>query len=150
MRVDFLPARRAMLATLLASLAALPLRGGELEGTPWYDSEGRLVLVEGPAAEAAPQVFVPEWRQRELERARRMHAARSPWDDRPGYGSAYGSSDGSYFGIWGTRGWRGSTLWRGGSFVRPSSVFCRGAGPWRRASFHGAFRSGGLRVIIRR
>lgn len=140
MKVKFRPARRVVLASLLASLAVLPLWGGELEGTPWYDSEGRLVLVEGPAAEAAPQAFVPEWRQRELERARRMHAARSRWDDRPGYGSSYGS-------WYGTRGWRG-----GYHFVRPSSVFCRGAGPWRRAgaSFHGAFRSGGLRVIIRR
>lgn len=126
---------------LAAFLIPLPVTAGgaELEGTPWYDADGRLVLVEGPAAEPAPRRFIPEWRLREIERARRMHATRSRW------------SDDSWVGGW--YGWSGRRVWRGhGCHVaRPSAVFHRGG--FRTHGYlrpGGACRGGGLHVIIRR
>lgn len=56
---------------LLFSALLLPLPAEEIEGTVWYDAQGRVVLVEGPAAEPAPKPFVPGWKKAELAREQR-------------------------------------------------------------------------------
>ena len=53
--------------SLLVIILAMPLMGE----TTWYDSEGKVVRVEGADAEPAEQPFVAEWRKREIERRER-------------------------------------------------------------------------------
>jgi len=64
---------------------ALPLAAAEIEGDAWYDAQGELVRVDGPAAESAPRPFVPEWKQREWARLERQRGFQ--WDG--GYFGSY-------------------------------------------------------------
>jgi hypothetical protein len=43
------------------------LQAAEPESTVWYDSKGKVVLVETPA-EKPPEPFIPQWVAREEER----------------------------------------------------------------------------------
>mgnify|MGYP000300740558 CR=1 FL=1 len=120
-----------MKAMVLGAALVLPLAAEEVEGTVWYDANGEVALVEGPAAEPAPRPFVPEWRKRELEReARRRDPLRWQERDRHWDRGWYGGYSG-----WGYRtyGWS----------VRP----IRATGSHLRACFGGG-RSGAS-VIIR-
>lgn len=116
-------------------MLALPLRAVEVEGTVWYDAEGKVALVEGPAAESAPVPFVPEWRKREIARQERGYTGRSGIYFRDfwrGYG-AYG-----YYRSYRPRGW----------CVRRAVPYRRGRG-----GFYGAYRGSrgsGVTVVIRR
>ncbi|MEM1084410.1 MAG: hypothetical protein AAGI48_09815 [Verrucomicrobiota bacterium] len=87
-------------------LFALPLLAAEPEGTAWYDAEGKLVLVEGPAAEPAEQPFIAESQRRDWERRERMNGRN--WRDRQGYDwPAWGTSypvRRSYYRGYGIRG----------------------------------------------
>ena len=78
------------------AIAALP--AAEPEKTVWYDSKGKVVLVEETAAKA-PEPFVPQWVAREERRDRalkggfrhrRSHAWPSSWGwAYPVYGFRY-------------------------------------------------------------
>ncbi len=62
-----------MKAVLGLLLLACPLRAEEEKGTVWYDSGGKVVLVEKPsAAKAAPEPWVPQWVAREERRDRAL------------------------------------------------------------------------------
>lgn len=76
-------------------ILAMPLMGEESGETTWYDSEGKVVRVEGPDAEPAEKPFVAEWRKREIERRERAN------DD---YSAPFKSgADYSGYGGWHTR-----------------------------------------------
>jgi hypothetical protein len=45
------------------------LQAGEIEGTVWYDSQGKVAVVDGPASTIkAPEPFVPHWVKEEERR----------------------------------------------------------------------------------
>ncbi|MFC7336444.1 hypothetical protein ACFQY0_04580 [Haloferula chungangensis] len=111
---------------------ALPLMAEEVDETTWYDSEGKVVLVEGPDAVPTEQPFVAEWRKREIERRDRMN---------------YRNTDPFYDGIgdWGSRSWG----WTTGTYVR-GRYGC--FSPRFYSGFHRPYRASfraGSRVIIR-
>ncbi len=112
-----------------------PLAVAEVDGTPWYDASGELVMVEGPAAEPAPQPFVPEWRKREIERRERRGAG----------------SRGFYYGDpgWYRGAWYGGFVSR--SCHRPRRCYPR-AVPYRGGRFRSfcGYRGSGVSIIIRR
>lgn len=62
----------AMKAGLLLLLAGA-LQAGEIDGTVWYDSKGKVAWVEGPASkERAREPFVPHWVAYEKRRDRAL------------------------------------------------------------------------------
>jgi hypothetical protein len=68
------------LALGLVSLTAGSAAADEgVEGDVWYDADGEIAWIDGPAAEPLPPPFVPEWRRREYER--RSAAGRADWSD---------------------------------------------------------------------
>lgn len=108
-----------LFAGLLMSVCLVA--GGEesLDGEVWYDAEGKVAYVEGPAAKPAPRRFIPEWERRERERAERPRTRRSV--------------SRSHHGWYGYRGW---------SVVRPCVP--RVVRPWCVRPHHG-----GSVIIIR-
>lgn len=71
------------LALGLVSLSAASVAAdGEIDGDVWYDADGEVAWVDGPASEPLAPPFVPEWRRRELER--RSAAGRGRWSDARG------------------------------------------------------------------
>jgi hypothetical protein len=60
-----------MKAGMLFFLAAAALHAAEPEKTVWYDSKGKVVFVEEPAAKAR-EPFVPQWVAREERRDRAL------------------------------------------------------------------------------
>lgn len=73
-----------MMKALWMLILSLPLMGAELGETTWYDSQGKVVRLEGPDAESAEKPFVAEWRKREIERRER-----SNFDYSGPFGSGY-------------------------------------------------------------
>jgi hypothetical protein len=65
-------AMRTLAVFLLGS--CLALADEPPEGVVWYDADGKVAYVEGPAAEPLPPRLVPEWKRRE---ARREEGART-------------------------------------------------------------------------
>ena len=120
-----------MKAVLLLILSAGVLQAAEIEGTKWYDHRGKLVMVDGPAAEnKAPETWEPQWVARE---ERRDKALRGEFRHRTsryrGYGYGYG------YGGWGGYYYSGASLG-----VRFGGGYCAPRIPCV---------SSGLRVIIR-
>ncbi|MGB6221327.1 hypothetical protein [Haloferula sp.] len=113
-------------------ILAIPLMAAEPGETEWYDSEGKLVLVEGPDAVPAEVPFVAEWRQREIDRRAR------------------------YQGEWSSEIW---PVWGGNGYPRRWNYpyrYGRNFGFYPKTRFYGGyFRScptpyrGGASVIIR-
>lgn len=68
--------KHLIIAALLIGAAV-----AEPEGVLWYDSEGKLALVESKETAAASRPFIPEWRQRELQRDSNVSSLRS-WGTR--------------------------------------------------------------------
>ena len=101
---------------LCSFILALPLVAAEPEGTAWYDSEGKLVLVESADAEPAEEPFVAEWRKREIERRERYSG---DWSSEmwPVWGGSYSSRRGYYSGGYSGYGGRYSGIRvRGGHY----------------------------------
>lgn len=123
--------------TALFMLLLVSAHAGEVEGTVWYDSKGKVAWVDGPAAEkkaAAP--FIPQWVAREERRDRALRGDYRPRgrgaDVWPVWNSGYG------YGYSGGYRYRGSY---GGSY--------RSCRSYPSSSFHYTRPSGGVRVIIR-
>ncbi|BCX48494.1 hypothetical protein HAHE_24020 [Haloferula helveola] len=124
--------KAALFLALVMPLAA----ADEIEGTVWYDADGEVVLVEGPAAEAADEPFVPEWKKREIERRERASnpRRRSSWSRSRWNRGWYGYPGTGYYY---TPGW---------SVCRPSvSAPSGGFG-----SYFGSVRGSRVSIIIRR
>lgn len=121
---------------LIVMLTPLLAEERELEGEVWYDADGNVVLVEGPAAEPLEEPFVPEWRKREIARRERAYHVSPGWSRHRGWddGWSYGYGHAGYGHSFPHRGW---------------SV--RVAGPRVRGGFYGAWCGGGsgARVILR-
>lgn len=121
--------------TALFMLLLVSAHAGEVEGTVWYDSKGKVAWVDGLAAEKkAPAPFIPQWVAREERRDRALRGDYRPRgrgaDSWPVWDSGYGYSGGYLY--------RGSY---GGSYHA-----CRS---YPSSSFHVTRPSGGVRVIIR-
>jgi hypothetical protein len=67
------------------------LQAAEPESTVWYDSKGRVVLVEAPAAKA-PGPFIPQWVAREERRDRALKGGTRHRRSRAWPSSAWGWS----------------------------------------------------------
>ena len=97
----------------------------DIEGTVWYDSQGKVAWVEGPAAQKKPEPFVPHWVAYEQRRDR---ALRGGFRRHSRHGDAWPA-------------WGGA--WYGGTGFR-SRVVCH-----PRPAFRCVRPYGGVRVIIR-
>lgn len=78
-----------MKAGIFFFLAVAALPAVEPEKTVWYDSKGKVVLIEEPAAKA-PEPFVPQWVAREERRDRALkggfrHRRSRGWSSCPGW-----------------------------------------------------------------
>ena len=82
---------KRLLLPLLLLTSPLPAGEPALEGEVWYDAEGEVAYVEGPAAAPVRGRFVPGWETREKERAARRddfridHRAPRRWYGYPGW-----------------------------------------------------------------
>ena len=80
-----------MKAVLGLLLLALPLPAEEEKSTVWYDSGGKVVLVEKPsAAKTAPEPWVPRWVAREERRDRALRGGYRRSRNRDGIYPAWG------------------------------------------------------------
>lgn len=48
---------------------SLATASDEIEGEVWYDAQGKVAYVEGPAAAKSEERFVPAWERRESQRS---------------------------------------------------------------------------------
>jgi hypothetical protein len=119
---------------LLPLLLAGSLQAGTIEGTVWYDANGEVAWVDGPAARETRPPFVPQWVAREERRDRALRGSPRP---RGRWTSAWP--------VWGYGGggWSGCSPH---SRVWGATFRCRS---YPSSSFHVTRPSGGLRVIIR-
>ncbi|MGE9271299.1 MAG: hypothetical protein ACQKBU_10900, partial [Verrucomicrobiales bacterium] len=128
------------LACVFALLLPLP-SAVALEGTVWYDSEGEVVLVEGPAAESAPEPFVPEWRKREIERRERQgRYTSSIYEDWHRRGDDVRS--------WGGYGCRSAYVWDSRLIRRTGSAATFRTRSGRFFSSGACYRSGGTVIRV--
>ena len=71
-------------------LLAGALQATEIEGTVWYNAEGKVAIVDGPAAEKrAPQSWQPQWVAREARRDKALRGEFRHRSSRRYYGSGY-------------------------------------------------------------
>lgn len=121
-----------MKAVLLLLLSAAALQAGEIEGTKWYNHEGKLVMVDGPAAATKkPDRWRPQWA---IDDERRAEALRGKFRHRR---SRYGGYDDYGYG-YGYGGW--GYFYSGAAFGVRVGGYCTPRIPCT---------SSGLRVIIR-
>ncbi|MCH7227301.1 hypothetical protein [Haloferula sp. A504] len=113
--------------------ASLPLLAAEeIEGEVWYDAEGEVVFVEGPAAESSTRPFVPAWERRARDQGEGRFEFR--------YDHRYRQR----------RSWYGSHGWYGGWYGYPGWSVCRPAYPTPyRPGFSIHYPKWGASVIIR-
>jgi hypothetical protein len=63
----------------LFMLLIVSAHAGEVDGTVWYDSKGKVAWVDGPAAEKkSPAPFIPQWVAREERRDRALRGDYRP------------------------------------------------------------------------
>ncbi|WP_265594710.1 hypothetical protein [Haloferula sp. BvORR071] len=71
-------------------LLAGALQATEIEGTVWYNSEGKVAVVDGPATEKrAPHTWQPQWFAREARRDKALRGEFRHRSSRRTYGDGY-------------------------------------------------------------
>ena len=106
----------------------------EIDGDVWYDAEGKVAFVEGPAAEPPVEPFVPAWERRARDRAQGQGDFEFRYHHRYRH----------------RRSWYGNHGWYGGWYGYPGWSVCRPGYPTPyRPGFSIHYPKWGASVIIR-
>lgn len=104
----------------------------EIDGDVWYDADGKVAFVEGPAAESPARPFVPAWERRARDQGEGRFEFRYDHRQRQ------------------RRSWYGSHGWHGGWYGYPGWSVCRPAYPTPyRPGFSIHYPRWGASIIIR-